>query len=154
LFCRVFPGPALPWNPRKPILGVIAGLLASALPAAALAAWAFPGLSHAGWLALALLLAGAALVETLWFGVADNLTVPFAVTVALPLIGPPLFAPALAAAAGGSSAATGVDDFGGMGCPSPLALLVLILPIAFGAGAYATKKLTLGGAALGALSAF
>ena len=43
LCCRLFPrGPALPWNPRKPVTGVLLGTALAALPAWLLARWALP----------------------------------------------------------------------------------------------------------------
>lgn len=129
-------GPVLPWNPRKTLAGAAFGLLASGLclallvPALARAGWPWPGEAGSLLPALAVLLVAAALVETAWFGIADNLVLPFAVCAAVPLLPSP-FNPA-----GGVPAA---------------AWPVLVAPVGFAALAYASRQLTAGGAALGAL---
>ena len=133
LACRLLPGgPALPWNPRKPAAAVLLGTALSLLPAFALAHWALPPLSPGGWAAVALLVLVAACAETAWFGVADNLAIPFFLSVLIPLFPNPLLA--------------------GGRLPSPDWLWAV--PVAFGALAYAGRLLTLGGAVLGAIMAF
>ena len=139
--CRLFPGgPALPWNPRKPMLAVALGTLAALLPAWALARVALPALAlqpvpdpaASGYLILGALVLAAACAETAWFGVADNLVIPFFLCVLIPLIPSPL-------------SATG-------GFPSPAWYWGLV-PIGFGALAYLGRMLTLGGSVLGAVMA-
>lgn len=129
--CRLLrAGPALPWNARKPIAGVIAGL-ALALPASWVAARLFA--PQAAWFpALALLAAAAALAETAWFGVADNLVIPFAVCALVSLMPSPLFRDAFPA----------------------LPWVTYALPIGFGMAAWGLRLLTGGGAFLGAAMAF
>ena len=137
-------GPALPWNPRKTLAGAAFGLLASGLclallvPALAKAGWPWPGDAGALLPALAFLVVGAALVESAWFGIADNLAIPFAVCVAVPLLPSP-FNPAGGVPAG---------DLPEISWP------VLVAPAGFAALAYASRQLTAGGAALGALITF
>lgn len=132
-------GPSLPWNPRKTLAGAAFGLLASGLclallvPALARAGWPLPGDAGALLPALAVLLIGAALAETAWFGIADNLVIPFAVCVAVPLLPSP-FNPA--------------------GSLPAVAWPVLAAPVGFAALTYASRQLTAGGAALGALLTF
>ena len=101
-------GPRLPWNARKGWVGLAAFVVLGTAAAAFLAAWAArwsldPGAPH--WprtigVALALALAGA-LVESLPTTLDDNVTVPLAVALLLPLraaaepallLGDPLFA--------------------------------------------------------------
>jgi uncharacterized membrane protein len=78
-------------------------------------------------------LAVAVLAETAWFGIADNLVIPFAVCVLFPLFANP-FLPA--------------------GRSPEVTWLLVVLPLGFGALSYARKTLSVGGAALGALLAF
>ncbi|MDB5048935.1 MAG: Protein of unknown function transrane [Fibrobacteres bacterium] len=137
--CRIFPkGPALPWNPRKPILAVCLGALASLLPAWALARLALPPLSAGDWSALVFFMLVAACAETAWFGVADNLVIPFFISVLIPLVPNPLWM--ADGAAGG--AVNGL---------SSLPWYWALAPIGFGASAYLGRMLTLGGAVLGAM---
>lgn len=131
--CRLAPGgPALPWNARKPVAAVLLGTLAACLPAWVLAQAVLPPLSAAEWTALALLVAAAALAETAWFGVVDNLVVPFAVCMLIILVPNPLMA-----------------DPG----PMSLSWAWSLVPIAFGLIAWSGRMLTAGGALLGALMA-
>jgi uncharacterized protein (TIGR00297 family) len=133
LACRLLPGgPALPWNPRKPVFAVILGGLASLIPAWLLAHLALPPLSTAEWAALAFLVGVAACAETAWFGVADNLVIPFFLCALIPHFPNPLSA---------------------AGHWPSLPWAWVLLPVLFGALAYAGRMLTLGGSVLGALMA-
>lgn len=165
--CRILPGgPALPWNARKPILGVVLGTLVSLLPAYALARLALPPLSGTEWAALALLVLIAAAAETAWFGVADNLVIPFFVCVSIPLFAGPWLDNPLWTQAGGLQpwftdleASGGMGAANGMGAGGPerlgrlgqLGQYWLAVPIAFGALAWIFRLLTPGGAVLGGL---
>lgn len=149
LCCRLFPGGrALPWNPRKPVAGVLLGAALAAGPAWLLARWAIDsaGLAADGssgaqaWAGFWVLYLAAVLAETAWFGVADNIVIPFTVCVLMPLVPNPLW---MAGATG-----TGVT---GDWAPYGLTLLV---PIAFGISAWAAKLLTPGGAVAGGAMAF
>jgi len=145
LCCRVFPGgPPLPWNRRKPVAGVLLGAALAALPALALAHWAAHPQGAGAWMGLWVLFVAAASAETLWFGVADNVVVPFTVCVLAPLIPNPLW-PSAGAGTGGYLA--------GPGSGTGMALLVGI-PAAFGLLAWAARLLTPGGALAGTLMAF
>ncbi len=144
--CRLFPqGPVLPWNPRKSVIGVAIGTLISLFPAYALARLALPPVETAGWAALAVLILIAAGAETAWFGVADNLVIPFFLSVSIPLFANPLFPEPHSASH--------------MGCPLAglwppgLSGYWALVPIAFGALAYLGRLLTFGGSLLGALMA-
>lgn len=146
--CRLFRrGPALPWNPRKSLAGTAFGLLGAGITLALLscllsaAGWpgwpgrpGTPGMPAAGDIlpVLAGLLILTALLETLWFGITDNLVLPFAVCVAFPLLPTPFFP------AGHLPQAT---------------WLLLVVPAAFGILANLLGMLTLGGALLGSLMA-
>jgi uncharacterized protein (TIGR00297 family) len=133
LACRLLPGgPALPWNPRKPVFAVILGALASLAPAWLLARLALPPLSPAEWAALAFFVGAAACAETAWFGVADNLVIPFFLCALIPLFPNPLSA---------------------AGHWPSLPWAWTLAPVIFGALAYAGRMLTLGGSVLGALMA-
>jgi uncharacterized protein (TIGR00297 family) len=150
--CRMLPaGPALPWNRRKPIAGVALGTLASLIPAYLLARITLPPLDGAGWAALAALALIAALAETAWFGVADNLVIPFFICALIPLFPNPLFPD------------SGVIDMSlaaaGVGAPAwptvgALAWYWLLVPAGFGIIAYAARLLTFGGSVLGAIMAW
>ena len=143
--CRLFPhGPALPWNRRKPIPGVVLGTLASAFPAAALAHLALPPLSTQDWVALGLLLAVAVIAETAWFGVADNLVIPFFLCVLIPLVPNPL------ADIARSDPASVLSS---LSSPSSMTWRWALVPIGFGVLAWSGRMLTLGGAVLGAIMA-
>lgn len=135
--CRVLRGgPRVPWNPRKPVAGVLLGAALAAGPAALLASAALPpeSLTPSGWAALAILFGVAVLAETAWFGVADNVVIPFALSAAIPLFDNPLWpAPAT---------------------PATEPAWLLGVPAAFGLLAWAARLLTPGGAAAGALMAF
>ncbi len=145
LCCRAFPrGPSLPWNRRKPVAGVLLGCALAALPALALAHWAARPQGAGAWLGLCVLFFAAAAAETLWFGVADNVIIPFTVCVLAPLVPNPLW-PSGAAGAGGLWAGSG----SGIG-----AAWLIGIPLAFGASAWAARLLTAGGAVAGALMAF
>lgn len=130
-------GPTLPWNPRKPVAGVLLGAALAALPAAYLARAALPpeALTPAAWGALAVLYLVAVLAETAWFGVADNVVIPFALCVVIPLFPNPLWPGAVASV------------------ETP-AVWLLGVPAAFGMLAWAARLLTPGGAAAGAVMAF
>ncbi|HLP40031.1 MAG TPA: DUF92 domain-containing protein, partial [Fibrobacteria bacterium] len=141
--CRLLrAGPTLPWNARKPLVGVLLGICAALLAAWALASalaatGLLPGLASlsasAAW-TLAGLLAVCALVETAWFGITDNLTVPFAFCVLAPLLpGSPIAAE--------------------WGIPK-VTWAMLLVPIAFGLIANFGGMLTLAGALLGSAMAF
>jgi uncharacterized protein (TIGR00297 family) len=156
--CRMLPaGPVLPWNGRKPIAGVALGTLASLVPAYLLARIALPPLDGAGWAALAALVLIAALAETAWFGVADNLVIPFFICVLIPLFPNPLFPHGAgidmshAAAAVGAPAWPTVGNFSWHAWSHGYWALV---PIGFGILAYAFRLLTLGGSVLGAVMAW
>jgi uncharacterized protein (TIGR00297 family) len=130
--CRLLPiGPALPWNTRKPALAVALGA-AAAFSLAWLLIHGLGGLpaGSAGlWTAVALFIAIAALAETAWFGIADNLVVPFSVCVLAPLIPNPAW----------------------VAHELPwLPWYLASAPAAFGILAYAAGLLTLGGSLLGA----
>jgi uncharacterized protein (TIGR00297 family) len=150
--CRILPGgPALPWNGRKPMLGAALGTLASLLPAYVLARLALPPLSGTEWAMLVLLVLIAAAAETAWFGVADNLMIPFFLCVAVPLLATPLFANPMSAnplwtnPTGGGGGAW-FPDFG-------LSWYWLAVPFAFGALAWLGRMLTPGGSVLGGMLA-
>lgn len=156
--CRLIRrGPVLPWNPRKTLGGTALGFLGAALALFSLI-WALVLLAahnpENAWLAaldptllreamkestgghlpaLLGLLVVAVLAETLWFGIADNLVMPFFLCVLAPLVATPFLA------AGGIPEVTW-----------PL----IVLPLGFGILAYARKTLTAGGALLGTLLAF
>jgi uncharacterized protein (TIGR00297 family) len=171
--CRILPGgPALPWNGRKPILGVVLGTLASLPPAYALARLALPPLSGTQWAALLVLVLIAAAAETAWFGVADNLVIPFFLCVSIPLFAGPWLDNPLWAQAGGlqpwftsldasgamgaanGMGAEGPERLGGLGRMGQLGLLGLYwlaVPVAFGALTWIFRLLTPGGAVLGGL---
>jgi uncharacterized protein (TIGR00297 family) len=88
-------GPRLPWNPRKGVAGTAAFVVAGTLAASGLSAWAArwpldPAAAH--WprtlgVALALALV-CALVESLPTTLDDNITVPLAVALVLPILAP------------------------------------------------------------------
>ena len=80
-------GPRLPWNDSKGWLGLIAFVLFGTLGAFGLAVWTNPGLDPARAFVVALSLAFlAGLVESMDTTLDDNLTVPFAGAVLLPLL--------------------------------------------------------------------
>jgi uncharacterized protein (TIGR00297 family) len=97
---------------------------------------------------LAVLFVAAAAAETLWFGVADNVVVPFTVCVLAPLVPNPLWPSAAAGAEGLVAGAVPAQAFGSG------AILLLAVPAAFGLIAWAARLLTPGGAWAGALMAF
>lgn len=135
--CRLLrKGPGLPWNPRKPVAGVLLGAVMAAPAAALLARAVLPpeSLTPAAWGALAALFAAAVLAETAWFGVADNVVIPFALCVAIPLFPNPLWP--------------------GHAAPAASPAWLLGIPAAFGLLAWGARLLTPGGAAAGALMAF
>jgi uncharacterized protein (TIGR00297 family) len=137
LCCRLFPrGPALPWNPRKPVTGVLLGTALAALPAWLLARWALPPGAEGG-AGLWMLLLAAVAAETAWFGVADNVVIPFTICVLAPLFPNPIWPGAAAP---------------GNGRVADVALFAV--PAAFGLLAWAALWLTPGGALLGAALAF
>lgn len=154
LGCRLLArGPLLPWNARKPVAGVLLGAALAAVPAYFLARWALanafipdgdawqyrtPALAGVGILFLF-----AVLAETVWFGVADNLIVPFTVCAAIPLF--PNF---LWPAPGGAILLGSEVWLHGHG------FFILGIALGFGCLAWLARLLTLGGAALGALLAF
>jgi uncharacterized protein (TIGR00297 family) len=157
LCCRLIPrGPALPWNPRKPAAGVLLGAILAALPAYALARWAVPS-GAGGWPGPWILFLAAVLAETLWFGVADNIVIPFTICVLAPLAPNPFWAsgPAAWPAPLWAPGAPAAFDTGAALSPDPgmLAAIVLV-PAAFGLLAFAARLLTAGGALAGALMAF
>jgi uncharacterized protein (TIGR00297 family) len=130
-------GPRLPWNARKPAIGAMAGVAVAGAIAYALAAFlaarnALPTPSPYDWIALAIILGAAGLAETAWFGVADNLVVPFTVCLLAALLPSPLF----------------------RGHPDPFPWVTFVIPMVFGVAAYAGRLLTAGGALLGAAMAF
>lgn len=157
LCCRIFPrGRALPWNPRKPVAGVLLGAALAALPAWALARWALLSAAANGgtaagitagipqgssaWAGFWALYLAAVLAETAWFGVADNVIIPFAVCALMPLLPNPLWPAGPAAAA--AFAAGGAPGMG------------FLVPAAFGIASWAARLLTPGGALAGAAMAF
>ncbi|MBW8889152.1 MAG: DUF92 domain-containing protein [Fibrobacteres bacterium] len=151
LCCRAFPGgPSLPWNRRKPVTGVLLGCALAALPGLALAHWAARPQGAREWMGLGILFVAAAVAETLWFGVADNVVIPFTVCVLAPLVPGPLWPPGAGGILAGAGAG-GIWPEAGSGIGT--ALLVGI-PAAFGLLAWAARLLTPGGAVAGALMAF
>jgi uncharacterized protein (TIGR00297 family) len=146
LCCRLFPaGPALPWNPRKPVTGVLLGAALAALPAFALARWASLPLAGSSGAGFWILFCAAVVAETTWFGVADNVIIPFTVCVLIPLLPNPLWP--VAAGAGASPFAAGPDAWPGIA-------IIIAVPAAFGILTWAARLLTAGGAWAGALMAF
>jgi uncharacterized protein (TIGR00297 family) len=134
--CRLLPyGPTFPWNDRKPILAVTLGALVACLPAWLLATWALPNIETAHWIGLFAMVFLAASAETAWFGIADNLIIPFSLSVLIPFIPSPLFPVAHLNALFASL------DFW------------LVVPFAFGIVAYWAGLLTLGGSVLGGFMA-
>jgi uncharacterized membrane protein len=156
--CRlVRRGPVLPWNPRKTLGGTALGFLGAALALFALIhllrllaqpfdapSWAAAldptflvkasRATHIGVVpALFGFLALAVLAETLWFGIADNLVMPFLLCVLAPLVATPFLA------------------IGGI---PEVTWPLLVLPLGFGALSFAQGSLTAGGALLGTLLAF
>jgi uncharacterized protein (TIGR00297 family) len=80
-------GPALPWNDSKGWLGLIAFILLGTLGAFGLAVWTDPRLDPARTFVIAFALASlTALVESMDTTLDDNLTVPLAGAVILPLL--------------------------------------------------------------------
>lgn len=80
-------GPALPWNPNKGWLGFGAFVLFGALGAFALALWTEPSLDEARTFVVCFVVAFlAGLVESMETTLDDNVTVPFAAAVLLPLV--------------------------------------------------------------------
>jgi uncharacterized protein (TIGR00297 family) len=145
LCCRMLPrGRTLPWNPRKPVAGVLLGAALAAGPAWALALWAAPAAGGSAWAGFWALYLAAVLAETLWFGVADNVIIPFAVCALMPLVPNPLWA--------GAMGATGPAGAGSGFGAQPV--LVVLIPAAFGLAAWAARLLTPGGAVAGGLMAF
>ncbi len=148
LACRLLPqGRSLPWNSRKPILAVFLGTLAACGPAWLLTRWALPSEAlpsgaltdwgrawGTGWGLVGLLgaVAVCALAETTWFGIADNIIIPFALSILLPLVPNPLMT--------------------GAALPASSWVWALV-PVAFGIATYAARLLTVGGSALGGLLA-
>ena len=138
LCCRLLPrGPVLPWNPRKPVFGVLLGAALAALPAWALALWAAPAHSVGAWAGFGALFLAAVAAETVWFGVADNIVIPFAVGVLAPLVPSPLWP---------GAAGIGIPETG-----ARAGWILYLLPVAFGLLAWAARLLTAGGALAGAL---
>ncbi|MEO6096673.1 MAG: DUF92 domain-containing protein [Fibrobacteria bacterium] len=162
--CRMLTGgPALPWNGRKSVAGVALGAFASLVPAYLLARLALPPLDGAGWAALAALVLMAALAETAWFGVTDNLFIPFSICVLMPLFPNPLFHAAtgidmsLAAARVGAPAWPTIGNFSWFSWFSWLSLdfgYWLLIPVGFGVLAYFGRLLTFSGSVLGAVMAW
>ena len=137
--CRLLPqGPAFPWNPRKPMPAVLLGALAACLPAWLLALWALPAeaLSAWGWSGLLVAVGICAFAETAWFGIADNVVIPFSLSVLLPLIPNPLMQGTALHAWSSSWMWTWA-----------------LIPVAFGIATYAAGLLTAGGSVLGGLLA-
>ena len=135
--CRLLPiGPTLPWNSRKPVLAICLGALTACLPTWLLAHWVLPPHSPMGWTWLFAMVCFCALVETAWFGIADNLVIPFSLCVIIPFIPSPLFAE------------VGVFDMG----LGPNWALILV-PLAFGIAAFTARLLTVSGSILGGLLA-
>jgi uncharacterized protein (TIGR00297 family) len=152
LCCRLFPrGPFLPWNPRKPVTGVLLGAALAAAPAWALARWAAPEGSGA-WAGFWALYAAAVLAETAWFGVADNVVIPFAISVLIPLVPNPLW-PAGAAALAAGTAPWPLAEGTGPGM-SGASWIVFAVPAVFGVLSWAARLLTPGGALAGAGMAY
>jgi uncharacterized protein (TIGR00297 family) len=84
---QALPGPRLPWNSSKSWLGLIAFVLFGALGAFGLAVWTEPDLDPARTFMVILALAFlASLVESMDTTLDDNLTVPAAGAVILPLL--------------------------------------------------------------------
>ncbi len=119
----------LPWNPHKTWTGWAVGSVTAALPAVAL--WrAF--VSPAEWWLPALACAVLGLVESVWFRVDDNFTVPFAAMLGMVLV-PSTLAPS--------------DFWLRLAADGPW----LLLPLGGGILALAGRKLTAGGAVCGGL---
>lgn len=138
--CRLFAtNPKLPWNDRKSILGVVIGAIALGLIAYGVGFilekywfqnYPSPLRFHlSSWFILAVVVC--ALAETIWFGIADNLVIPFSLTIFLSLFPNPLFLTSISYT------------------NQPHLLLWLALPFLFAVASYLLRLLTLGGAALG-----
>ncbi len=148
LCCRAFPGgPCLPWNRRKPVAGVLLGCALAALPAMALAHWAIHPQGAGAWAGIGIVFLAAAAAETMWFGVADNVIVPFTVCVLLPLVPNPLWL-------GGEGWAKGAWAGSAFWPGTTGNAWIAAIPAAFGLSAWAARLLTPGGALAGALMAF
>ena len=84
---QILRGPELPWNSSKGWMGLLAFVLFGALGAFALALWTEPTLDPARTFAIALALALlASLVESMDTTLDDNLTVPLAGAILLPIL--------------------------------------------------------------------
>lgn len=84
---RAVGGPRLPWNAKKSWAGSLAFVLFGGVTASGLIAWTLPGVFFADAAALGFALAAVcALAESLPIPVDDNITVPLAGAVALPLL--------------------------------------------------------------------
>ena len=80
-------GPKLPWNAKKSWAGTLAFVLFGGVTAAGLMAWTLRGVFFADTAALGFCLAAVcALAESLPINVDDNITVPLAGAIALPLL--------------------------------------------------------------------
>ena len=142
--CRVVPrGPTFPWNPRKPMLSVGLGVLVACLPAWILVQWAMPAaLASWGWAWLIGLLVLCALAETAWFGIADNIVIPFSLSVAIPFLPSSLL-----------FTTAQMENLSVLSGDWMMPVATVLIPIGFGIAAYAAGLLTLGGAILGGLLA-
>jgi dolichol kinase len=148
LACRLFPnGPAFPWNRRKPILAVAIGAIAACFPAWLLIQFTLPSTLKLwgwgwGWPWFLGLLIFCALVETVWFGIADNIVIPFSLSVAISFLpSPPLFL--------SSGPVTWVEIPGFWNGP----VFAILVSVGFGLAAYSARLLTMGGSLLGGILA-
>lgn len=136
---------ALPWNNRKNVAGLlVASAMLSLLISTARAIWEYKSFElpfqlevfALGFVLYFIFNATIGLWESLWFGIDDNLTIPFLLSVGLlqlfllaRFIAPEYLHPAPFRV--------------------PSALLLLGIPTIFSIGAWAAKKITLGGALFG-----
>ncbi len=144
LACRIFPnGPTFPWNRRKPILAVGLGTIAACFPAWLLVQFTLPSaLNSWGWAWFLGLLVFCAIAETVWFGIADNIVVPFSLSVVIPFLpSTPLFL--------SSIPVTWAENSGFWNGP----VFAILVSVGFGIAAYSANLLTIGGSILGGILA-
>jgi uncharacterized protein (TIGR00297 family) len=122
-------GPKLPWNSRKSWLGAFVGVLLSGSALALAGEWwdyraGFAGEFANTRLALTVIMVFVCFVESMWFGIVDNLTIPFFSISFLAVIL-------------------------SVGNKEHIAAWVFFVPIVFSAGAIALKKVTPSGGVFG-----
>jgi uncharacterized protein (TIGR00297 family) len=149
IFCKIFAKSlALPWNPRKPMLGVMVGLLTSIV--SFILIMYFYSASQNYWprnnselvysvIYISVLLCCCAVAETIWFGIADNLMVPFCVSIYFITVraSPNLY----------NSIRSGF--YHGHWMERNENIVFFLLPLVFSLAAYLINKITVGGAILG-----